>query len=77
MNAKKPPTVYSIADKVASLTRNKLDDESDQDEESELVIEVPTEDDDKEKGKLLGSEQSKTCLSHYNLLQLHLIYYKI
>lgn len=77
MNAKKPPPVYSIADKVASLTRNKLDDESDQDEESELVIEVPTEDEDKEKGKLLGSEQSKNRLSHCNFLQLYLIYYKI
>lgn len=60
LNAKKlPPPVYSIADKVASLTRNKLDDESDQDEESELVIEVPTEDDDKEKGKLNSNEQSE------------------
>lgn len=62
LNAKKPPPVYSIADKVAILTRNKHDDESDQDEESELVIEVPTEDEDKEKGKLLGSEQSKNLL---------------
>lgn len=62
LNAKKPPPVYSIADKVASLTRNKLDDESDQDEESELVIEVPTEDEDKERGKLFDSEQSKNCL---------------
>lgn len=70
MNAKKPPPVYSIADKVASLTKNKLDDESDQDEESELVIEVPTEDEDKEKGKLPGSEQSKNCLFHYNFLSL-------
>ncbi|XP_011871701.1 PREDICTED: protein suppressor of sable isoform X2 [Vollenhovia emeryi] len=61
LNAKKPPPVYSIADKVASLTRNKHDDESDQDEESELVIEVPTEDEDKEKGKLFGSELSEQC----------------
>jgi len=67
LNAKKPPPVYSIADKVASLTRNKLDDESDQDEESELVIEVPTEDDDKERGKLY-SEQSKNYLSYRNFL---------
>jgi len=68
LNAKKPPPVYSIADKVASLTRNKLDDESDQDEESELIIEVPTEDEDKERGKLHTSEQSKNCLSYRNFL---------
>ncbi|XP_011641735.1 uncharacterized protein LOC105430088 isoform X1 [Pogonomyrmex barbatus] len=59
LNAKKPPSIYSIADKVASLTKNKVDDESDQDEESELVIEVPIEDEDKEKGKLFGSEQNE------------------
>ncbi|XP_070154724.1 protein suppressor of sable isoform X2 [Polyergus mexicanus] len=58
LNAKKPPPVYSIADKVASLTKNKLDDESDQDEEAELVIEVPAEDEDKEKEKCFDSEQS-------------------
>ncbi|XP_011261588.1 protein suppressor of sable isoform X3 [Camponotus floridanus] len=58
LNAKKPPPVYSIADKVASLTKNKLDDESDQDEEAELVIEVPTEDEDKEKEKHIDNEQS-------------------
>ncbi|XP_071653983.1 uncharacterized protein Su(sable) isoform X3 [Temnothorax longispinosus] len=59
LNAKKPPSVYSIADKVASLTRNKHDDESDQDEESELVIEMPIEDEDKERGKFLGGEQGE------------------
>jgi len=58
LNAKKPPSVYSIADKVANLTKNKVDDESDQDEESELVIEVSTEDEDKEKAKL-SNEQGK------------------
>ncbi|XP_011329593.1 protein suppressor of sable isoform X2 [Ooceraea biroi] len=56
LNAKKPPPVYSIADKVASLTKNKVDDESDQDEESELVIEMPTEDEDKEKGKFSNEQ---------------------
>ncbi|KAG5319447.1 SUS protein, partial [Pseudoatta argentina] len=63
LNAKKSPLVFSIADKVASLTKNKLDDESDQDEESELVIEVPTEDEDKERGKLYSSEQSEHLIS--------------
>lgn len=68
LNAKKPPPpVYSLADKVASLTRNKPDDESDQDEESELVIEVPTEDENKEKGKL-HSEQSMNSLSYCNFV---------
>lgn len=66
LNAKKPPPVYSIADKVASLTKNKVDDESDQDEESELVIEMPTEDEDKEKGKL-SNEQSKTNYLFFSL----------
>jgi len=66
LNAKKsPPLVFSIADKVASLTKNKLDDESDQDEESELVIEMPTEDEDKERGKLHSSEHSKNGLSYF------------
>lgn len=65
LNAKKPPPVYSIADKVASLTKNKLDDESDQDEEAELVIEVPMEDEDKEKEKHVDSEQSKNNYLYY------------
>lgn len=68
LNAKKPPPVYSIADKVASLTKNKLDDESDQDEEAELVIEVPAEDEDKEKEKHLDSEQSKNNYLYYTWL---------
>lgn len=67
LNAKKPPPVYSIADKVASLTKNKLDDESDQDEEAELVIEVPTEDEDKEKEKHVDNEQSKNNYITYPL----------
>jgi len=69
LNAKKPPPVYSIADKVASLTKNKVDDESDQDEESELVIEVPTEDEDKEKAKL-SNEQSKINFLFWNIIFL-------
>lgn len=59
LKAKKAAPVYSIADKVASLTKNKVDDESDQDEESDLVIEVPTEDDDKDKSKHAISQQSE------------------
>ncbi|XP_014484881.1 PREDICTED: protein suppressor of sable isoform X2 [Dinoponera quadriceps] len=49
LKAKKAALVYSIADEVANLTKNKIDDESDQDEESDLVIEMPAEDDDKAK----------------------------
>lgn len=60
LNAKKTPPVM-IADKVASLTKNKPDDESDQDEESDLVIEMPTE--DEERGKTLDEESNK---SNYN-----------
>ncbi|XP_015174026.1 PREDICTED: protein suppressor of sable isoform X1 [Polistes dominula] len=48
-SAKKPPPVVSIADEVANLSKSKLDEESDQDDETELVIEMPVEDDDKEK----------------------------
>lgn len=59
LKAKKPPPVYSIAEEVESLTKNKVDDESDQDEESDLVIEMPAEDDDKEKNKLVSNQQSK------------------
>ncbi|XP_011142235.2 protein suppressor of sable isoform X3 [Harpegnathos saltator] len=58
LKAKKPLPVYSIADEVANLTKNKLDDESDQDEESDLVIEMPAEDDDKEKGKHASNQQT-------------------
>lgn len=47
--SKKPPPVVSIADEVANLSKSKLDEESDQDDETELVIEMPVEDDDKEK----------------------------
>lgn len=56
MNAKKTPPVM-IADKVASLTKNKLDDESDQDEESDLVIEMPAE--DEERGRNPDEESKK------------------
>lgn len=41
--------MVSIADEVANLSKSKLDEESDQDDETELVIEMPVEDDDKEK----------------------------
>lgn len=75
MNAKKPPPVYSIADKVASLTKNKLDDESDQDEEAELVIEVPAEDEDKEKEKYFDSEQSKNNYLYYTWFFLSSVIY--
>ncbi|XP_043665907.1 protein suppressor of sable isoform X4 [Vespula pensylvanica] len=47
--SKKPPPVVSIADEVANLSKSKVDEESDQDDETELVIEMPVEDDDKEK----------------------------
>lgn len=50
-SSKKPPPVVSIADEVASLTKSKFDEESDQDEETSLVIEMPTEEDDKQRGK--------------------------
>ena len=53
--SKKPPPVVSIADEVANLTKSKFDEESDQDEETDLVIEMPTEDDDKQKDK--GADQ--------------------
>lgn len=59
LKTKKPPPVFSIADEVANLTKNKVDDESDQDEESDLVIEMPIEDDDKEKAKHAANRQSK------------------
>lgn len=67
LKGKKRPPVYSIAEEVESLTKNKVDDESDRDEESDLVIEVPAEDDDREKNKLASSQQSKNkCLFYYN-----------
>lgn len=48
--AAKRPHVVSIADEVASLTKKaKLEEESDRDEESSLIIEMPTEDDDQDK----------------------------
>lgn len=65
LKTKKLPPVFSIADEVANLTRNKVDDESDQDEESDLVIEMPIEDDDKEKAKHAANRQSK-----YNYLRI-------
>ncbi|XP_076240781.1 suppressor of sable isoform X2 [Calliopsis andreniformis] len=56
--SKKPPPVVSIADEVASLT--KFDVESDQDEETDLVIEVPTEEEDKQKDKNID-QQEEMC----------------
>lgn len=77
LKAKKLAPVYSIADEVANLTKNKIDDESDQDEETDLVIEMPAEDDDKEKGKHASNQQSKcsylyTC--HIDILHHFLKY---
>lgn len=56
LNAQKPPPVVSIADEVANLTKSKFDEESDQDEETDLVIEMPMEDDDKQKEKNTDQE---------------------
>ncbi|CAK9808243.1 Protein suppressor of sable [Anthophora quadrimaculata] len=58
--SKKPPPVVSIADEVANLTKSKFDEESDQDEETDLVIEMPTEDDDKQKDKSADQEDTGT-----------------
>jgi hypothetical protein len=51
------PQVVSLAEEAASLTKSKLDDESDRDEETNLVIEMPTDDEDKDKvmNKLQGN----------------------
>lgn len=56
LNTQKPPPVFSIADEVANLTKSKFDEESDQDEETDLVIEMPMEDDDKQKDKNTDQE---------------------
>lgn len=59
--SKKPPPVVSIADEVANLTKSKFDEESDQDEETDLVIEMPTDDDDKQKEKSVNQEETCTA----------------
>lgn len=74
LKAKKLAPVYSIADEVANLTKNKVDDESDQDEESDLVIEMPAEDDDKEKGKHANNQQSKCSLYIFCLSGILIFY---
>ncbi|XP_050593538.1 protein suppressor of sable isoform X1 [Bombus affinis] len=58
LNTQKPPPVFSIADEVANLTKSKFDEESDQDEETDLVIEMPMEDDDKQKDKNTDQEET-------------------
>ncbi|XP_076630916.1 suppressor of sable [Colletes latitarsis] len=67
--SKKSPPVVSIADEVANLTKSKFDEESDQDEETDLVIEVPTEDDDKQKDKSTDQEET-TCTANEQSINL-------
>ncbi|XP_076166691.1 suppressor of sable isoform X1 [Ptiloglossa arizonensis] len=67
--SKKSPPVVSIADEVANLTKSKFDEESDQDEETDLVIEVPTEDDDKQKDK--STNQEETCTTNEQINNLN------
>lgn len=57
IKSKKPPPVVSIADELATLMKSKLDDESDQDEEANLIIEMPIEDEEKENGRLNNNNQ--------------------
>ncbi|KAK2586183.1 hypothetical protein KPH14_001449 [Odynerus spinipes] len=59
--SKKPPPVVSIADEVANLSKSKLDEESDQDDETDLVIEMPVEEDDKDK---IGEPQKESAASN-------------
>ncbi|XP_029045873.1 LOW QUALITY PROTEIN: uncharacterized protein LOC114877448 [Osmia bicornis bicornis] len=64
--SKKPPPVVSIADEVANLTKSKFDEESDQDEETDLVIEMPTEEEDKSKDKGTDQEETNTINDEVN-----------
>ncbi|XP_012141723.2 suppressor of sable isoform X2 [Megachile rotundata] len=64
--SKKPPPVVSIADEVANLTKSKFDEESDQDEETDLVIEMPTEEEDKQKDKSIDQEETNTVNEEAN-----------
>ncbi|XP_017753904.1 PREDICTED: uncharacterized protein LOC108546365 isoform X2 [Eufriesea mexicana] len=66
LKAKKPPPVVSIADEVANLTKSKFDEESDQDEETDLIIEMPIEDDDKQKDKGIDQEETSTVNEETN-----------
>uniref|UniRef100_A0A0C9QSU3 Su(S)_1 protein n=1 Tax=Fopius arisanus TaxID=64838 RepID=A0A0C9QSU3_9HYME len=45
----KTPRILSLAEEAANLSKSKFDEESDREEESNLVIEVPVEEDDKNK----------------------------
>ena len=56
----KKPQVVNLADEAASLTKSKLDDESDRDEETDLVIEVPGDEGKyKDKDKNKDSDKKK------------------
>ncbi|XP_043790615.1 uncharacterized protein LOC122713872 isoform X1 [Apis laboriosa] len=71
LKVKKPPPVVSIADEVANLTKSKFDEESDQDEETDLVIEMPIEDDDKQKDKNTNQEETniinEETINHHDI----------
>ncbi|KAK0167829.1 hypothetical protein PV327_001687 [Microctonus hyperodae] len=58
-NGPKSSSVVSIADEAANLSQSKFDDESDHDEESDLVIAVPTDEDDKNKDKTSDNLKEK------------------
>ncbi|XP_015434838.1 PREDICTED: uncharacterized protein LOC107190538 [Dufourea novaeangliae] len=64
--SKKPPFAVSIADEVANLTKFKFDEESDQDEETDLIIEMPIEEEDKQKVKNIGHEETCTAIEQSN-----------
>ncbi|XP_070519803.1 protein suppressor of sable-like isoform X3 [Cardiocondyla obscurior] len=73
LNSKRSPPLYSsTSDRTTGATKNKLDEESDHDEESELVIEVPTEDEDKEKGKLYGEQSQDISIEDHETVPHHL-----
>ncbi|XP_063978669.1 protein suppressor of sable isoform X2 [Diachasmimorpha longicaudata] len=57
--AAKAPQSLSLAEEAANLSTSKFDDESDREEESNLIIEVPAEEEDKKKDSE-GSQKYKT-----------------
>ena len=74
LNANRASTFVSIADQAANLSSSKFDDESDREEERNLVIEMPSEDDiqkdkDESKDKSIGTALKQISMESEQIIE--------
>lgn len=59
LGAKPQSSVVSIADEAAKLSKTKIEEESDREEDASLIIEMSTDDEDKNAKKAIGKNRSR------------------